>query len=251
MKPVVVFDMDGTLLDADNNVIGGEKTLSLLQRLQEGGVGLGICTGRLDHDIVAAGQRFDLHFGDRISQHGAVTVSGSHMSGILLDKAEAHAILAHIEHEPIRIEVNTVSNRYWKTDRDPDFPSELYDSHIIRQDYETLIDCQPVVLFLLIGDAEQLEPIQRYVTDTCVNTKAVMSSASSLEIMSTEVSKGQALSRLYPNARVFAIGDAPNDFDMLRSAERGYLVSDVPCDFAVERKRDIAEALDEIASIVL
>lgn len=251
MRNAVVFDMDGTLLDADNNVIGGEKTLSLLQQLQDGGVNLGICTGRLDHDIVVAGQRFDLHFGDRISQHGAVTVSGDRLSSVLLDKAESHAILAHIEHEPIRIEINTVSNRYWKTDRDPDFPKELYDSHVIRQDYQTLIDCQPVVLFLLIGDAEHLQPIERYVNETYTNTKAVMSSATSLELMSTEVSKGRALNHLYPNSTIYAIGDAPNDFEMLQAAERGYLVSDVACDFEVTRKRSIAEALEDIASIVL
>lgn len=52
---VVAFDMDGTLLDADNNVIGGEETVDILARLQRRGCTMAIGTGRLDHDIICAG----------------------------------------------------------------------------------------------------------------------------------------------------------------------------------------------------
>ncbi len=69
---VVAFDMDGTLLDADNNVTGGEETVDILARLQRRGCTMAIGTGRLDHDIICAGERFGLHFDNRISQHGAV-----------------------------------------------------------------------------------------------------------------------------------------------------------------------------------
>lgn len=250
-SPAIVFDMDGTLLDAESAVIGGRRTLDLLTRLQEAGCTMGICTGRLDHDIVRAGQRYGLRFPDRISQHGAVTVSGDRLDARLMDKAEALAILERLEETAARIEVNTVSNRYWTSERDPDFPKELYDSHVICQDFRELIECQPVVLFLVIGDEGELAPIAAWVEAHCERTLAVMSSPTSLEIMSSSVSKGQAVGRLYADHDVYAIGDAQNDFDMLAAARRGYLVSDVPCTLDVTRVPSITEALEDIAGRVL
>lgn len=252
-KPVIVFDMDGTLLDADSNVIGGEETVVLLARLAAGGCTLAICTGRLDHDIVRAGTRFGLTFENRISQHGAVTISGDRLRAELMDKDEAREILAYIEGlgAPVRVEMNTVANRYWHTDRDPDFPKELYDSHVIKSDFTELIECQPVVLFLLVGDERDLAPIAEHVRATCTKTQAVMSSTTSLELMSVNVSKGQAIQSLYPGCDIYAIGDAPNDFGMFDAAKVGYLVSDAPCPYDVVRKPRITEALADIAARVL
>lgn len=243
---VVAFDMDGTLLDADNNVIGGQETVDALGRLQERGCTMAIGTGRLDHDIICAGERFGLHFANRISQHGAVRVSGGRIEAELLDPASALAIFERIEHAPVRIEINTVSNRYWTSERDPSFPKELYDSHIIKSDMCELIRCQPVVLFLVVGDAADLEPIARMVNETYRDVQAVMSSATSLELMPRGVSKGAALAKMYAGKRIFAIGDAPNDFEMFGKAERSYLVSDVACPVDVVREPSILEALRDI-----
>ncbi|MBM6907132.1 HAD-IIB family hydrolase [Collinsella intestinalis] len=252
-RSVVVFDMDGTLLDADSNVIGGERTVELLGRLQDAGCTMAICTGRLDHDIVRAGARFGLDFKNRISQHGAVMISGSTLRAELMDKDEAREILTYIEDSgaPIRVEMNTVANRYWHSDRDPDFPKELYDSHVIKSDFFELIECQPVVLFLLIGEERDLAPIAEHVRATCTRTQAVMSSSTSLELMSVDVSKGQAIESLYPGCDVYAIGDAPNDYGMFDVARVGYLVSDAECPYDVVRCPSIAEALEDIASRVL
>ena len=49
---VIVFDLDGTLLGANNEIIGGTETLNCLDSLQQMGWTLAICTGRLDHDIL-------------------------------------------------------------------------------------------------------------------------------------------------------------------------------------------------------
>ena len=144
-----------------------------------------------------------------------------------------------------------VANRYWHTDRDPDFPKELYDSHVIKSDFFELIECQPVVLFLLIGEERDLAPIAEHVRATCTRTQAVMSSSTSLELMSVDVSKGQAIESLYPGCDVFAIGDAPNDYGMFDVARVGYLVSDAECPYDVVRCPSIAEALEDIASRVL
>lgn len=247
---VVAFDMDGTLLDADNNVIGGEETVDILGRLQRRGCTMAIGTGRLDHDIIRAGERFGLHFDNRISQHGAVRRSKGRVEAELLNPEDALEIFNRIEDAPVRIEVNTVSNRYWTSERDPDFPKELYDSHIIKGDLREVIRCQPIVLFLLVGDGVDLEPIARMVGEEYPGVQAVMSSKTSLEVMPRGVSKGSALAQMYAGKRIMAIGDAPNDFEMFGKAERSYLVSDLPCPVDVVREPSILEALKDIEGLL-
>ena len=127
---VIVFDLDGTLLDTKNEIIGGEKTLSLLNDYQESGYRLAICTGRLDHDIVAINRKYHLGITERISQNGAVIYQGNQLNAALLDKRDAMGIYDLLKEYNVRVEMNTVSNRYWMSPRDPDFPKEFYDSSI-------------------------------------------------------------------------------------------------------------------------
>ena len=110
-RPVVVFDLDGTLLGANNEVIGGEETVSALARLRSLGAELAICTGRLDHDVKIISDRYGLGIRDRISQHGAVLVKGDSYRATLLDEQEARSFYAYARDLPLRVECNTVSNR--------------------------------------------------------------------------------------------------------------------------------------------
>mgnify|MGYP002270400407 CR=1 FL=1 len=60
---VIVFDLDGTLLGANNEIIGGTETLNCLDSLQQMGWTLAICTGRLDHDILNRASYFSKRCG--------------------------------------------------------------------------------------------------------------------------------------------------------------------------------------------
>lgn len=243
---VVVFDLDGTLLDSRNEIIGGIETLNCLDTLQRAGCTLAICTGRLDHDIVIIDQKYNLNIEERISQNGAVIHTKNHCEAHLLDKQEALRIYNYIKNQEVRIELNTISNRYWKTERDPLFPKELYDSHILYQDFDNLILYQPAILFLIIGEKKVLSEIARYINSHYQLTKAVMTSETSLEIMHISASKGHAVEQLYSNQYVYAIGDSPNDFDMFPIANQGYLVSNIDCSYSCIRKTSILEALKNI-----
>lgn len=245
-SPVVVFDLDGTLLGAGNEIIGGDDTVKALYRLRSLGAELAICTGRLDHDVKIISDRYALGIHDRISQHGAVLVKGDEYRATLLDEDEARAFYAYARDLPIRMECNTVSNRYWTSERPADFPRELYDSHVIKENYDELISCQPVVLFLMIGEEGELLKIKSFVDAHCVLSKAVLTSRTSLEIMSQKASKGLALRTLYSGHPIFAIGDSPNDYDMFPMAERSYLVSNMECPYEVDRTPTILEALLDI-----
>ena len=245
----VVFDLDGTLLDSHNAIIGGTQTLECGSSLHELGCTLAVCTGRLDHDIIKVDERYHLHMTHRISQNGAVINRDDHYQATLLDKQDALQIYKDIKTKDIRIELNTVSNRYWKSERDPAFPSELYDSHIICKDFDKLILYQPAVLFLVIGTEDKLRSIETYINTTYQKTKAVMTSSTSLEIMHKDASKGNAVKMLYPKSEVYAIGDSPNDFDMFPIAKKGYLVANKPCQFPCAQKESILEALKDIIKI--
>lgn len=243
---VVVFDLDGTLINGKNEIIGGTQTLQCLKVLELMNCTLAICTGRLDHDIIQIAHTYELNMKHRISQNGAVIYHDDHCDALLLDQTEGLQVYEYMKHFPVRIELNTISNRYWKSERDEDFPKELYDSHIISQDYEAVLQHQPVVLFLVVGELEHLSKIANYVEEQFQHIKAVMTSNTSLEILNKKASKGHAIEVLYPDCNVYAIGDSPNDIDMFPVAKKGYLVSDIECEVSCIKKPTILEAFKDI-----
>ncbi len=245
---VIVFDLDGTLLDSNNQMIGGAKTLACLNTLQQTKCTLAICTGRLDHDIVKICQEYGLDMKHRISQNGAVLYQDNQLKATLLDKQEALDIYHELKTKDIRIELNTISNRYWTSERDPLFPKEFYDSHIIKEDFEDILLYQPAVLFLIVAQEQQLKQIEETINQNYQFTKAIRTSQTSLEIVHSSVSKGEALKILYPDCQIYAIGDSPSDFEMFPFSKIGYLVSNQECHYPCQRKETILEALQDIIS---
>lgn len=241
---VIVFDLDGTLLDTKNEIIGGEKTLSLLNDYQESGYRLAICTGRLDHDIVAINRKHHLGITERISQNGAVIYQGNQLNAALLDKRDAMGIYDLLKEYNVRVEMNTVSNRYWMSPRDPDFPKEFYDSSIIKEDFKDIIPYQPVVLYLVVGEEDYLKEIQTVIKKKFTQVDAILTSKTSLEIVPLHISKGEAIRTMYPEDEVYAIGDSESDLAMLEYAHRFYYVKEeVEGAICVE---SILEALEKI-----
>lgn len=245
MEKVVVFDLDGTLLDEHNRIIGGEKTMQALHELKENGFHLAICTGRLDHDIVKIDEKYHLDIKERISQNGAVIYKEGHVQATLLEKPQAISIARFISQKPVRLEMNTISNRYWSSERDPDFPKELYDSSVIRKDYQDIIPYQPIVLFLVIGEHSILEDIQKEVLEKYEGVSAILSSQTSLEIVHEGVSKGQALKDMYDGYDIYAIGDSQSDQSMSAYAKYFYYASQEPCVKAIQIDT-IDQALEDI-----
>lgn len=243
---VIVFDLDGTFLDSKNQIIGGELTLQCLQDLRKIGCSFAICTGRLDHDILKINEHYGLNIENRISQNGAVVIKSNEYHGIMLDREEARKIYLDIQNEKVRIEINTVSNRYWQTERDPNFPKELYDSHIIKEDYEELLSCQPVVLFLIVGETEELQKIANKINQKYKFSQAIMTSSSSLEIVHKMASKGKALQRHFSDQTIYAIGDSPSDFDMIAYSQVFYNVGLFDNPENAIKKENILEALQDI-----
>lgn len=245
MKRIVAFDLDGTLLDGKNQIIGGQKTIDLLTRLQKQGVQLVVNSGRLDHDVYHIVKKYGLDVDYRISQNGAVIQTPESVRAQLLDKTQAKQFYHWLKGRPVRVELNTVSNRYWNSDRDPDFPREYYDSSRIVSDFDDIIEYQPAVLFLIIGQQAELEAIRAYVNENFPCLDATKTSNTSLEVLPKNVSKGNAIKAVFPDSIVYAIGDSENDFSMFHISRQAYYVGNGPCEYA-KTMPSILQALEEI-----
>lgn len=244
---VIGFDFDGTLLNAQNEIIGGQKTVDLLNQAQKSGYSLAICTGRLDHDIVYISQKYDLNIENRISLNGAVVYKQDHLSATLLDKEDALKVNQYLQsyENDVRVEINTVSNRIWKTPRSADLPKEFYDSSMIKTDFAEVINYQPVVSYLLLGDNGKLLKIQKDVQAAFKNINAIMTSKTSLELTPPNISKGLALHQMYPGAQIYAIGDAESDLAMKDYSEKLYMVNSQSFE-GTYKVQSITEALSDI-----
>ena len=241
---VIVFDLDGTLLDQNNKIIGGEETLSLLDDFKKSGYKIAICTGRLDHDIVAINRKYDLGITERISQNGAVIYQENKVEATLLDKQAAIEIYDLLTHYNVRVEMNTISNRYWTSPRDPDFPKEFYDSSIIKDEFKSIIPYQPVILYLVVGEEDYLKEIQKEIKERFTQVDAILTSKTSLEVVPLNISKGEAIHKMYPHDEVYAIGDSESDLAMMKYAHKFYYVKEEV--EGVQYVESILEALKDI-----
>lgn len=247
-KKVLTFDLDGTLINHNNEIIGGNKTIELLQHFQKNGFELVVNTGRLDHDIRHICNKYGLTVDCRISQNGSVISNDTSIKAQNLDIKEALEFYKDVLEEDIRVELNTVSNRYWHSERDPLFPKEFYDSSIIVKGFNKVITSQPVTLFLLIGEPQVIERIQKNVNQKFNKIYAVKTSETSLEILPLGVSKGDAMRKIYPDYEVYAIGDSENDYSLFDMAKYSFLVGD-KVNSKARKVKDILEALRFIEAL--
>ncbi len=245
MDKIITFDLDGTLINEKNEIIGGEETINLLRKFQVNGYELVMNTGRLDHDIVYIQNKYNLPVSIRISQNGAVIVKENNVTATLLDKASALGFYQDIKNIDVRVEINTVTSRYWHKNRDENFPKEFYDSSHIVKDFTPIINYQPIVLFLLIGNQKSIEGAQDIIESKYPKLKAVKTSSTSLEILNPRVSKGNAIHNHFPNTEIYAIGDSENDYSLFEHATKAYLIGNQTHKHA-KQVNTILEALKDI-----
>lgn len=244
---VIAIDLDGTLLGSQNVIIGGERTIELLRQLSTSGVRIAINTGRLDHDMIAIQRRYGLTIDSRISQNGCVVVDDYTLRAHLANKGDMQLILQYLQNFPNnRVELNTISNRYWLTPRGKNAPKEYYDSSILVPSFEDVIQFQPMTEFLCFGTFEDLQEIKSGINQKFDQTVAVMTSRSSLEILPEGISKGRALREKYPDDYIIGIGDSENDRSVFEVSDYSYGVGGGELMGATENLTDIADALVSI-----
>lgn len=246
MANILTIDLDGTLLNHDNEVIGGQDTVDKLKQLQKLGFQIVINTGRLDHDILAVARRYGLPDEYRLSQNGAVFQSTTELTASLLDTEEALEIWQLIKHSSLRVELNTVANRYWLTERPAGVVREIYESQIFVDDFASVIRHQPAVLFFLTGDPDEIVRVRAEIESRFKKTYPVLTSAISLELLPVGVSKGTTLRRVFPHDKIYSIGDSENDITAFEASDFAYFISPKPQSERFITVRDVNDALTRI-----
>ncbi|WP_413476611.1 Cof-type HAD-IIB family hydrolase [Latilactobacillus fuchuensis] len=232
MKKLLVCDLDGTLLDQQNQI--DAESLALLKKYARSDNDFCVCTGRLDEDIKFIEHKIGVQGAYRISQNGAVI---RNQDGVLLSAATIpEELIPEINQivfsRGLRVEVSDINHRYFPSPRDPEQVAEFIDTSIVTENLPAFTQEKgfKAIIYLIFGDTAIFKPIiaeLKAVVGEQVNIQ--QTSPTSLEIFSKQASKGQAINGLieekgYDRKQVYVAGDAENDTTMFPLTLHSYAV---------------------------
>lgn len=258
MKQLLVCDLDGTLLDRNNNI--DPDSMAKLKQYVHSGNDFCVCTGRLDSDIKYIEKELGVQGAYRISQNGAVIRDANDH---LIFSATIPSMLLPIINKIVfsperRVEVSDINHRYFPSPRDPAHVAEFVDTSIVNSDLETFVS-QPdfqAIIYLIFGTAKIFKPLEVAISNqigTQVNVQ--QTSPSSLEIFSPKASKGKAVANIMKRLnltpeQLWVAGDAENDTTMFPLTRHSFAVgslADQPTiQAANEHTATVGEIIDQM-----
>ncbi|WOO87969.1 putative N-acetylmannosamine-6-phosphate 2-epimerase [Mollicutes bacterium LVI A0039] len=230
-REVKFIDMDGVLVDEHASI--EPKTM---ETIQSGNFMTVINTGRLMHDIDYVIDKYSLNSSFKIAANGAHIQSRTGQDIVVHTlssdiRNQIYQKLRGPEFSKVRLEVNTINNRYFFTERPSDFPKEFKDSSIVTN-IDQIIDELEVIGFLVIF--EDYQEIADTVSILAKKFEGVVeferSSNTSLEVFSSKASKGSAIKYLKDNkyidssVKTLAYGDSFNDLSMFSEVDTSYAI---------------------------
>ena len=254
---LLVFDLDGTLLDSSHRIPPDVRRMLLA--LRERGVETTLATGRPFAAVKEFIQELELHL-PLIVFNGAVVIApdGRLLSTRPLPLAAAKTILRLLD------ETSAASHLYLHSTDDCFYSDRQGPAaeHIMKKDG---VDCRytsdlldmlndagsdPVKMFS-IGPRNELEKLQMTIRQTESAVSCVFSEHDMLEFLGPNVNKGTALSILCESIgvereSVIAFGDNMNDLELLQVAGIGVAMDTAPAELRAEADLvilDIAEFL--------
>jgi Cof subfamily protein (haloacid dehalogenase superfamily) len=242
---LLVFDLDGTLLDPDHQLRAGvSEALTTLRRF---GLETTLATGR----CIAAAAPFVRALGLQqpvILFNGAVIASpeGDVCFAARLDRRAAREALVLARGYPL-------DPQLYLEPEDPFFYAPAHTPAVaafsrkdgipprVVGDLVSRLDAAAIdpLKLLLIGPRPALLALRDRFTETFPEPMCVLSEADFLEILPAGVSKGAALERLcrdldVPLGEVVAFGDNLNDLEMLRIAGESVAMASAPAEIRDE-----------------
>jgi Cof subfamily protein (haloacid dehalogenase superfamily) len=236
---LLVFDLDGTLLDENHQIPKSLRTLLLT--LRQSGIEMTLATGRPFAAVRSFIDELELTL-PLITFNGAVVITpdGVPLSVHPLPLASAKGILRHIE-------ATSAANHLYLNPADDFFYSDHQwkpDDHLIQKDglkyrySPSLLNmlCEvgsdPVKMFS-IGPRQELEHVQQWIRQTEPSVSCFFSEHDMIEFLGPAVSKGTALEFLCDaigrtTKSVIAFGDNMNDLEMLKVAGTGIAMTAAP-----------------------
>jgi Cof subfamily protein (haloacid dehalogenase superfamily) len=256
---LVVFDLDGTLVDEQLHI--SEEDLLSIQRIRQLNVRVTLATGRTYLSARPFVQQLDIEY-PVILCNGACIFD--HISSTILferrisKETALFAIRKSIELglEPLVYEepINALPSVSVLTNVMKHYLQPERFSSIQVTDLKSLIEKTPPIKVQVVGDREALQDLKQSISDTYPESQVVMTQDNYLEIVPSGLSKGDALRRLCSIggirlSRTVSFGDALNDAEMLRLAGKGIAIGNAPRslrDIADETFSDVATALQAI-----
>ncbi len=252
MIPLVVLDLDGTIVGSDGTV--ADCVWRAVDKVRSAGIKLSVCTGR-PHGGLA--ERLATRLGPNsphIFQSGAqiAYADGETVQVFALKEANARALTEHARDYGLVLELYTPSEIFVerKTPMSEAHAKMLGMSAIIR-DLEDVVETEPVVRAQWVLSSDQVDTALSLPLDTIQISHAVSPALQGSHLISVTqkgVSKGSAVTQLAEILKVklgnmMAIGDSAGDLPMLKVV--GYPL--VMGNASAALKRDF-EALDDVES---
>ncbi len=229
---LVAIDLDGTLLRSDKSI--SERTVQTVAAVTGRGVSVVLASARPPRGVRAFCQRLGLH-GVHVSYNGALIYHNAgqrHLYHQPVDGALAKRIVGLARQIEPSVVVNIEILDRWYTDRvDPALHVET--SKQAQPDYlgpiEACID-QPVTKMMFLAPPGLLLPVRSAIEQAYGHQIAVViSDRHVVQVVHARVNKAHALQWIVADLgisarQVMAIGDAPNDVEMIRWAGLGVVV---------------------------
>ncbi|WP_295442372.1 Cof-type HAD-IIB family hydrolase [uncultured Thiodictyon sp.] len=248
MFPLIVCDLDGTLLNPEHRL--GAYTRCVLERLRAQGIEVMLASGRHFQDIRTLADQLGRH-GCLISSNGAA-VHDRELRLVdchPLDPADALALInAGV---PADVHTNVYRTDDWLVDRPEPYLLQFHQASGFGYRVVDLrnIDGSGVLKVFFYGAPEQLQPLEQSIRARFGDrVHTTFSLPVTLEIMARGVSKGAALKRVAQRLgigldAVLAFGDGMNDLELLQCAGTGIIMGN-----ADPRLRAALPALQVIGS---
>lgn len=247
---MIAIDLDDTLLNDDLEIT--EENLKTIKRAEEQGIIIVLASGRspfaMESYVKDLG--LDLKPGYKISYNGAMIVE-THTGEVVfrdpLDASLALEVYEYVASEKMPIQTYhgdtiyvTFENDY--TDKDCALTGMKQET---VEDFQSFIQESPIK-YVIPGEPAVLEVLEwKLKTNFGYKANIFRSKPYFLEVMDKGVDKKEALAllaekRSIPPANIMAIGDAMNDYQMVKYAGLGVAMKN-----AHEQIRDIADVIGQ------
>lgn len=227
---LIAIDMDGTLLNSENDV--SNRTKEAIANAKKQGVHVVLATGRILKSAVYYSKKLNLN-NPIVASNGGIMVD--EYSNVIfknpLDKKSVKEIVKLADKEKMYCHLYDESKFYssQKVQEVLDFYSEAnksmeIDLHLFK-DIEDILYKDNFNIYKLIFIDNDLEKLKNFRSkiSTIDNINISSSWSNNIEAMGKDVSKGQAIKKLAKRLNIdlqeiIAIGDSENDLSMLNIA---------------------------------
>ena len=234
MYRLLATDIDDTLLAPDGSL--PEANRAALRSLHQAGVGIVFCAGRADVSIRNIASSILALADDEylVSFNGARIVTAATRRIVARDYVPPESverIAGYVREHGLYLQ-GYVDDDFLverETERTRPYAAATGTSYrVVPNLTDALPEGSPKLL--IIGDHDELAGHRERMIEIAGSVEFMFSKPHYLEIVASGVNKGSALARLatelrIPLAEIVAVGDAPNDADMLRTAGMGVAVA--------------------------